>query len=122
MSPALFKAPDLTLEAAAQEDRHVLMRGTYKGIPVKKAAILEDGAKCLVLLDPFSCLDQGAFKNLFCVDREGHTVWIAPLPETHDRFGDFHFRGEKIVAYSVSGYLVTLEWDTGRVVDQVFVK
>jgi hypothetical protein len=112
----------LTLEAVAEEAGHLLMRGMYKGIPVKKAVILEGGAKCLVLLDSFSCLDQGAFRNLFCLGRDGDKIWTAPLPETHDRFVDFNFNGERVVAYSISGYRVTLEVLTGRFVDQVFVK
>jgi hypothetical protein len=118
----VFSAPDLILDAPADENGLIYRGGVYKGIPIETAAVLKRGMKCLVLLDPFSCLDKGRFQNLFCISGDGEIIWHAPLPETHDRYVQFRLCDERIVANSLSGFLVTLEANTGRVVDQVFTK
>jgi hypothetical protein len=118
----MFSAPDLTLDARTEEDGPVYTRGLYKGIPIAKAAVLEGEMRCLVLLDPHNRPEQRRFQNLFCISCNGETIWTAPLPETHDAYAYFRLSGERIMANSYSGFLVTLETNTGRVVDQVFTK
>lgn len=117
-----FAAPDLKLETIKRANGAVITRGTYKDRVISKALIASGGARCIILLDSYGSLDHGAFRNLFCIGRDGQIVWSAPLPETHDRFVDIRLGLEGVLANSPSGYLVIFEIETGRVIDQVFVK
>jgi hypothetical protein len=118
----LFAAPDLHLEEIQDANGASVLRGIYKGKTVTQALVLQNGEKCVILLDPSSCLELKSHRNLFCLDRDGQIAWIASLPETYDRFVEIRVGPVGLLANSHSGYLVTLEPATGRVIDQVFTK
>jgi hypothetical protein len=93
----------------------------YRGEKVKAAVPLADGARCVILLD-YSASKMAAFKNLFCVERDGTIAWTAELPETHDRFISIQMGKDGLLAYSRSGFNVTLNATTGQAIRYEFVK
>ena len=93
----------------------------YSGDKVRAALPLAGGARCVILLD-YSAGKKAAFKNLFCVERDGTIAWTAALPETHDRFVDVAMGEDGLLAYSWSRFNVTLNATTGQVIRQQFVK
>jgi hypothetical protein len=99
----LFAAPDLFLEEVQDANGASVLRGTYKGQTVRQAVVVQNGEKCVALLDPFSCLELNSF--LFCLDHDGHVAWIASLPETYDRFMQIRQGPEGLLANSDCGYL-----------------
>jgi hypothetical protein len=115
----IFTAPYLNLED--ESDGAAAMRGAYQEKPIRTALLAKHGERCIILLDPDSS-EHGAFQNLFCIERDGGIIWIATLPETHDRFVQIRMRGNDLIANSWSGYMVTINPLTGRTIDIVFVK
>ena len=93
----------------------------YSGDKVRAALPLAGGARCVILLG-YSAGKKAAFKNLFCVERDGTIAWTAALPETHDRFVDVAMGEDGLLAYSWSRFNVTLNATTGQVIRQQFVK
>jgi hypothetical protein len=53
----LFAAPDLLLEEVQNANGASVLRGTYKGETVRQALVVQNGEECVVLLEPFSCLE-----------------------------------------------------------------
>jgi hypothetical protein len=93
----------------------------YRGDKVTAAVPLAGGARCVILLD-YSASKKAAFKNLFCVERDGTVAWTAELPETHDRFISIRMGEDELRAYSGSGFEVTLNATTGQAIRCEFVK
>jgi hypothetical protein len=77
-----FSVPDLNLKSIRQVD-NLPIKGSYKGKPVRQVLFFDHEEKCMMLSDSSS---SPRFENLFCFERDGHTVWTAPLPSTHDAF------------------------------------
>ena len=93
----------------------------YRGEKVTAALPLAGGARCVILLD-YSASEKAAFKNLFCVERDGTIAWTAALPETHDAFVDIEMGEDGLHAHSWSCFKVTLNATTGQVIRQEFTK
>jgi hypothetical protein len=80
----------------------------YDGMKVSGAFPADDGTRCIVLLDSDVTM-KPRFENLFCVDRQGKTVWIAELPNTHDRFVQAEMKPDGLHAWSWSSRYMTLD-------------
>ena len=93
----------------------------YRGEKVRAALPLAGGARCVILLDP-NASEKGAFKNLFCAERDGTIAWTAELPETHDAFVNVQMGEDGLLAYSWSGFNVTLNATTGQAIRYEFTK
>jgi hypothetical protein len=121
MSTTVFSAPALEFSVIQEADGLLNWHGLYRGKKVKTALPVEQGAKCILLLDPDACL-SGAFDNLFCIDRGGSVVWTAPLPTSRDAFVEMNLGSDGLHAVSWSGYHLLLDAQSGRLLSQVFVK
>ena len=93
----------------------------YDGKKVRAAFPADDGTRCVVLLDP-EVPSKARFENLFCVDRDGKTMWTAELPNTHDRYMEAQLKSDGLHAWSWSSYYITLDPADGRVMRRVFTK
>jgi hypothetical protein len=94
----------------------------YEGQKVQVALPLTGGTRCVILLDRFPPIRPKAFKNLFCIERDGTVVWTAGLYQTHDSFVDAELREEGLIAYTWSCFRVTMNPETGQVISEVFTK
>jgi hypothetical protein len=62
-------------------------------------------------------------RNIIRRDEQGKILWdVEPLPEAEDCFVKVWWEGEFLLANSWSGYLVTIDPETGIWLDSVFVK
>jgi hypothetical protein len=93
----------------------------YDGQKVKAAFPSSDGMRCNILLDP-DATRKPRFENLFCVDRDGKTVWIATLPLTDDTFVGAEMGPDGLRAWSWSCYRIIFDPADGRIIEQVFTK
>jgi hypothetical protein len=96
--------------------------GKYQGAKVLNALPIDNGTRCVVLLD-WTATDQFFFENLLCIDRSGNVVWTAEFPQQQsDAYVDVQVTADAIVAHSMSCYLVTLDRMTGRIITRTFTK
>jgi hypothetical protein len=93
----------------------------YDGKKVSTAFPSDDGTRCVVLSHP-DALVKTRFENLFCVDRDGKTVWTAELQDKHDRYVDANMESDGLHASTCSCYHMTLDPADGRVIRRVFTK
>jgi hypothetical protein len=93
----------------------------YDGKKVSTAFPSDDGTRCVVLLDRVVPV-KPRFENLFCVDRDGKTIWTAELPNTHDRYVEAKMESDGLHAWTRSGYYLTFDPADGRVIRRVFTK
>jgi hypothetical protein len=122
ISTPVFSAPAQEFSVIQEADGTLKWHGLYRGKKVKNALPIEQGAKCILLLDPDACL-SGAFNNLFCIDRRGSVVWTAPLPTSHDdTFVEMNLGNDGLHANSWSCYHLVFDPRSGKVLSQVFVK
>ncbi len=77
--------------------------GLYDGMPVKLAIPLDDGRRCVLLLDP-GANRKLVFENLFCLDSEGRQLWVAKLPSLPDVFLAVEMTNEGIRASTYGGF------------------
>jgi hypothetical protein len=93
----------------------------YDGKKVRAAFPSADGARCIILLARGEWA-KPRFENLFCVDRDGKTIWTAPLPGTHDSFVEARMEPAGLHAWSWSGFRLDLDPVDGHVMSQEFTK
>jgi outer membrane protein assembly factor BamB len=93
----------------------------YDGKKVQSAFPSADGARCIILWDGDACA-KPRFENLFCVDRNGKTIWTAPLPDTHDFFVEARMEPDGLHAWSWSGFRLDLDPADGHVMSREFTK
>jgi hypothetical protein len=93
----------------------------YRGRKVQVALPLPGGARCVVLL-AYDARENKAFKNLFCIDRDGTIIWTAELYQPIDEFVEAELGEEGLIAQTWSGLRVTMNPETGQVISQVFTK
>jgi hypothetical protein len=93
----------------------------YEGKKVQVALPLAGGARCVILL-VYNGREKGAFKNLFCIERDGTVAWTAELPEPIDVFVDAELHADELIAHTFSCYMITMSPETGQVIRQVFTK
>ncbi len=91
--------------------------------PVRQTIELPDDKRKLVLFDSSAHLG-GRLENLVLLDPAGMFVWAAELPEgtSPDCFVGARIDAGTLLANTWSGYLVTLDPQTGRILAQRFVK
>lgn len=84
---------------------------------------LPDGSGKLVVFD-WSPYTDARLENLVLVDAAGFFVWAAQLPDGTfpDCFVGVRVYGGTLSANTWSGYVVTLDPQTGRILAQHFVK
>jgi hypothetical protein len=84
---------------------------------------LPDGSGQLVVHD-WTSTKATRFPNLVRVDKTGAVVWTAELPQQPipDCFTHVSTDGETISANTFSGYLVTLDPKTGKILTSQFTK
>ena len=103
-------------------DRKV-WHGSPEGYPVKEAVALEGTDDCIVLY-PYMSSQQRVFGNLVRCRCDGSVVWRAELPETStlDAYVAVQLGNEGLTANTWSGWLVTLDSNTGRILSTRFTK
>jgi hypothetical protein len=94
----------------------------YRGRKVQVALPLPGGARCVVLLADDTRESERAFKNLFCIERDGTIVWTAKLYQPIDAFMDAELSPEGLIAGTWSCFRVTMNPETGQVISEVFTK
>ncbi len=90
-------------------------------MPIKQAIPLNNGNRCILLLDP-DATKRPAFENLLCIDRKGTAVWVAKLPTSLDVFLDATITRDGLEAHTWSGMNVVLDQNTGAELKRTFVK
>jgi hypothetical protein len=99
----------------------------YDGKKVQVALPLPGGARCVILLN-YSLSDysaryrDAAFKNLFCIERDGTVVWTAKLYQPIDRFVEAELGEEGLIAGTWRCIRVTMNPQTGEVLSEVLTK
>jgi hypothetical protein len=93
----------------------------YDGKKVIAAFPSDDGTRCVLLLARYPT-SKPRFENLFCIDRSGKKVWIAELPQTHDRFMEAHMEPDGLHAGSWSSYWIVFDPADGHIISQEFTK
>jgi hypothetical protein len=95
--------------------------GEYDGTAVKRALPIDEGKRCILLLDP-DANKRPAFENLLCIDQKGTLVWTAKLPTSPDAFLDVTSTPEGLLAKTWSGVTLLLDVRTGTELKRIFVK
>lgn len=125
-------------------DEQVVWRGRLFGCSVDNYLALPGGEKCVVLLSIkngpklYNGGPLKAFNNLVCVDSLGTILWIAELPITGvDYFtmvdwmrnistdifvAKLTLQADALVAFSYSGYLVSINPLNGQIIDKLLIK
>jgi hypothetical protein len=93
----------------------------YRGRKVQVALPLAGGTRCVILL-AYDAREKKAFKNLFCIERDGTVVWTAELYEPIDEFVSAKLGEEGLIAHTWSCFRVTMNPQTGQVISEVFTK
>lgn len=119
-------------------------RGKPLGYPIENILVDSSKSNCIVLLSRehgpklYSGGPPKAFRNLICINNQGELLWIADLPRSgRDMFTkivwakDFpiqvfitkpDIREGSIVAFSMSGFLVDIDPETGRTFSTLLIK
>ncbi len=110
-----------------QEDDKLLWKGRPESYEVLQASSLpntEDGIVC------FNYLQQARFgrhkpipvSNLVRLKPDCSIIWRAELPYPDDRYVEFRFDGEQLVAFSYGCFRMKLDLSNGKIVEKVFTK
>ena len=102
-------------------------QGHIEGYPVADVVPLPDSEDCLVLLDYYSGRGIKNFQNLLRYRHGKGIVWKAPLPPAppdnmEDAYVSMGWYGGNLIASSWSGFAVTLDAATGRILGVEFTK
>lgn len=78
----------------------------------------------IVLLDYNAGPGIKQFRNLLAYNVDNTVRWEAELPQTSyvDRYTDAEIIHGELSAYAFSGFSCTIDLDTGRIVERLFVK
>ena len=66
--------------------------------------------------------NYGQSFNLYAVNLEGETIWIAELPFSPDCFLNIFIENDQLYAYSFSAYECLIDLETGKIKEKVFTK
>lgn len=104
------------------DDGRILWQGQPGGWPVWKGLAVPGSNDCLVLLEYWAQKQHG-FENLLRIHPDGAIAWRAALPDpTDDAYVGMAWEDGVLVAGSWSGYKVTIDPSTGRILTRTFVK
>jgi outer membrane protein assembly factor BamB len=95
--------------------------GQYNNTPIKCVIAIDNGNRCILLLDP-DASTRPAFENLFCIDKNGNTIWTAKLPTSPDVFVEIIPTSDGVLAKTWSGFSVLLNQNTGIELKRKFIK
>jgi hypothetical protein len=112
MTPIVFSTLKLGISIQRDGDS-TICSGRFEGASIKSAIPLDNGARCILLLDP-DASSASVFENLVCIDRGGDLIWRARLPTGPDVFVAVAQASEGIVATTWSGLSILLDVDSGR--------
>lgn len=89
---------------------------------VRETIKIEEGI--LVLLEQQWTNPTKSFQSLLLASFSGEVLWYAELPNAGgaDSYVDVRMYGTEISAYSFSGYICTIDRNTGKIVARKFVK
>jgi outer membrane protein assembly factor BamB len=116
-----FSLLDRSFVVSQRDDGMLFWSGTFNGMPIRRAIPLEDGNRCIILLDP-DATKQPVFANLLCIDRTGTPVWTAKLPTNPDVFLEATLEPEGLLTHTWSGMNIVLDQNTGDELRRRFVK
>ena len=119
MRTKVFHAPALHLSVFRAGDGSLAWKGTYKGRPIR-SVVPVDG-ECVIMLDPDASKDR-VFQNLLRIGCDGEPRWVAELPADPDAFMDVHSEHDSLIAGTWSGFRMRIDPESGRTLQQEFVK
>ena len=76
----------------------------------------------IVLLDCDEAAQAQLWDSLRCLGPEGDLVWAASTPSSSDVFTDVMWNEGRLVALTWECFMITLDPNTGRILEQVFTK
>ncbi len=119
----LFTRSDEDLLIVDQRSGEVSYTGRPQGHPVEQVMPLPASDDCIVLL----AHERGpkVFRNVLRLGPTGEEVWVADIPEPTgpDAYVEINWDQEAaLTASSWSGYLVSLDPESGRIKEAEFVK
>lgn len=89
---------------------------------VRIAKVLPFENRYIVLLDDYEASQARLWANLRCLGHEGDLVWAASTPSSSDMFTDMAWHEGRLVARTWECFMITLDPNTGRILEQVFTK
>lgn len=117
----IFSSIQPRIVVSRNEDGSYSWLGQYNGMSIQQAIPIDEGAHCVLLLDP-DASGRSAFKNLLCIDVKGWPIWSAELPASPDVFLDVSLNSEGLLAHTWSGMAIILDGNTGRELHRKFNK
>lgn len=121
-----------TLVIQKGDSEKILWRGRPLGLPVRGAYPIEHSDDCIVLLDWRTAADKGSI-NLLRINPEGNIIWEINMPDADNQYlgitRDYELYvkiggvSERIIeAHSGSGFLDSIDVETGDVMKSEFTK
>jgi hypothetical protein len=117
----VFSSAPSGITVFQNEDGSYSWLGQYNGMSIRTAIPMDEGACCVLLIDP-DASDRSAFKNLLCINVNGQPTWIAELPTSPDVLLDVSLSSEGLIAHTWSGIQVLLDSNYGGELDRKFNK
>jgi hypothetical protein len=121
MVSVVFSSPSHGIVVSRLSDGSKSWSGHYNGVAIQSAIPIDDGKRCILLLDP-DADQRSAFENLLCIDQKGDIVWTAELPTSSDAFVAIAPSKEGIWANTWSGFRVLIDEQSGEELKRTFVK
>ena len=117
-----YQIEDGDIVVLNRDKGNVHWRGRAKGYPAEAVYPVSRTSDAIVLLT-YSSKRSGSFKNLLRIRTDGTIVWEAELPDIGgDAYVKVAVRDRRLVGWSWSGYMVGINWDTGKIEKQTFTK
>lgn len=119
---------DGRLCVAEAESGKTLWCGYVAGHPVRTVLPVPPSTDCIVLLAWYPAKSSGDFRNVLRRRKDGSIVWRAQLPATGPRRSEDYYTeigwdtNGTLQAYSWSAYSVHLDPNTGKILNQEWVK
>jgi hypothetical protein len=104
------------------EDNSVKWKGKIGGLPIHTLLSIPDIEDCIVLLNYWE--NGNRFQNLLRINSTGSVVWRAMLPSDVgvDSYVRTKWQSGDLLAWSWSGFMVTIDISTGNIITQKFTK
>ena len=116
-----FSSPQHGIVVSRRSDGSQSCSGQYNDIPIRSAVPIDDGKRCILLLDP-DASQRSVFENLLCIDQNGSAFWTAKLPDRPDCYVSIDLREEGIWANSWSCFRVLIDKHSGVELERIFTK
>jgi hypothetical protein len=116
-----FRAPTEGIVVKLDGTGNYSSTGSVAGISIKSAIPIDQGRKCIVLMNPDANMNN-EFRNLKCIDESGAVIWIAKLPSIPDVFLDIETHHGNVLAKTWSGHSILIDAHSGIELRRVFTK